>query len=105
MAISTPAIEEQREAPVAQEAVGQSVLRVDAREKVRGEPCYCGDLSLPNMLHGRVLRSRYPHARILSIDTSRAQGAAGCGGSGYRGRHPRTNQYGTDCRRPATSPY
>ena len=58
---------------VAQGPVGQSVPRIDGREKVRGEPVYYADLNLPGMLHGRVLRSRYPHARILSIDTSRAK--------------------------------
>lgn len=52
--------------------VGQSLPRADGREKVCGEPLYYGDFNLPNMLHARVLRSRYPHARILRVDTSRA---------------------------------
>ncbi len=58
-------------------AVGQSLPRVDAGEKVRGEPIYFGDLSIPGMLHARVLRSRYPHARIVSIDVSRAKAMEG----------------------------
>jgi CO/xanthine dehydrogenase Mo-binding subunit len=57
--------------------VGQSVVRADGREKVRGEPIYYGDLHLPNMLYGRALRSRYPHARILGIDASRARALPG----------------------------
>lgn len=60
-----------------QGTVGRSLPRVDAGEKVRGEPIYFGDLSLPGMLHARVLRSRYPHARILSLEVSRARAAAG----------------------------
>lgn len=52
--------------------VGKSPPRVDGREKVTGRAQYTGDLSLPGMLHGRVLRSWYPHARIRSIDVSAA---------------------------------
>ena len=64
-------------AQVAQSAVGQPVMRADGREKVRGEPIYYGDVKLPKMLYGRVLRSRYPHARILSVDTARAKALPG----------------------------
>jgi len=60
-----------------QGSVGKSVPRSDGRDKVRGEPIYFGDLKLPRMLYGRVLRSRYPHALILGIDTSRAKALAG----------------------------
>lgn len=66
-----------REATETQGPVGKSVPRSDGREKVRGEPLYCGDLRMPGMLQGRVLRSRYPHARILCIDTARAKALAG----------------------------
>ena len=73
----TPATD-QRETETKQRGpVGRSIPRADGREKVRGEPIYYGDLNLPNMLHGRVLRSCYPHARILSIDTSRAKALPG----------------------------
>ena len=72
MATSTPTRDKQ-DIAVSQGPVGQSVPRIDGGEKVRGEPVYYADLNLPGMLHGRVLRSRYPHARILSIDTSRAK--------------------------------
>ncbi|MCL5265359.1 MAG: molybdopterin-dependent oxidoreductase [Chloroflexi bacterium] len=52
--------------------VGKSVPMIDAREKVTGEAKYVSDVKLPGMLYGRILRSPLPHARICSIDTSRA---------------------------------
>lgn len=52
--------------------VGRSMPRVDAAEKLRGEARYVGDMQVPGMLHGKVLRSPYPHARIVSIDVSAA---------------------------------
>ena len=53
--------------------IGRSWPRHDAREKVLGRPIYASDFTMPGMLHGRVLRSLYPSARILSIDTSEAE--------------------------------
>jgi CO/xanthine dehydrogenase Mo-binding subunit len=53
--------------------VGRSVARVDAGEKLRGEAKFVGDISVPHMLHGGVLRSPVPHARIASIDTGAAE--------------------------------
>ncbi len=53
--------------------IGKSVPRTDALEKVTGRAKYGVDVDLPGMLHAKVLRSRFPHARILSIDTSRAE--------------------------------
>ncbi|MFB5758775.1 xanthine dehydrogenase subunit D [Paenibacillus medicaginis] len=47
--------------------------RPDGPDKVAGKLQYLTDLSLPGMLYGRVLRSMYPHARILSLDTSMAE--------------------------------
>ena len=52
--------------------VGRSMRRVDADEKLRGEAQYVGDIVVPGMLHGKVLRSPVPHARIASIDASEA---------------------------------
>ena len=57
--------------------IGTRVPRLDAREKVTGKALYGADITLPNMLYGRVLRSPFPHARILNIDSSRAQRLAG----------------------------
>lgn len=53
--------------------VGGSYPRVDARDKATGRQQYIADYTMPGMLHGKILRSPYPHARILNIDTSRAE--------------------------------
>lgn len=53
--------------------VGRSVARVDAGEKLRGQAQFAGDVVLPRMLHGKVLRSPVAHARIRSLDVTRAE--------------------------------
>lgn len=53
--------------------VGRSLPRLDARDKVRGIAAYLDDLKFPGMLTGKVLRSPRAHARIVSIDVSRAR--------------------------------
>ncbi len=53
--------------------VGQRVNRVEGFDSVTGTAKYIADIVLPGMLHGKILRSPYPHARILSIDTSEAE--------------------------------
>jgi len=53
--------------------VGKSVPRLDAVEKVTGEARYLDDVKLPNMAHGKILRSPHAHAKIISIDTSEAE--------------------------------
>ena len=57
--------------------VGHSVARVDGVEKVTGKAKFVGDLAIPGMLHGKILRSTYPHARIRSIDASGAEALPG----------------------------
>lgn len=57
--------------------VGTRVPRVDSVEKVTGAAVYAVDVVLPGMLHGAVLRSPHPHARIVSLDTSAARSAPG----------------------------
>lgn len=57
--------------------VGTPRRKVDAAAKVTGELRFADDLALPRMLHCKLLRSRYPHAKILSIDTSRAEALPG----------------------------
>src|ERR1700741_1668582 len=57
--------------------VGRSVPRVDGLEKVTGKAKFLGDLVVPGMLHGKILRSPYPHARIVSVDTSKAEALPG----------------------------
>jgi len=54
-------------------SVGQVTRRKDGLSKVTGREIYSSDVSLPNMLHARVLRSPYPHAKIVSIDTTKAE--------------------------------
>ncbi|MEE8450041.1 MAG: molybdopterin cofactor-binding domain-containing protein [Thermodesulfobacteriota bacterium] len=57
--------------------VGKSVPRVDARDKAAGRAKYAVDEDLPGCLVGLVLRSPHPHARIVHIDTGRAERLAG----------------------------
>jgi CO/xanthine dehydrogenase Mo-binding subunit len=52
--------------------IGTRPIRHDGVDKVTGRAKYGADISLPGMLHGRVLRSPHAHARIKSIDTSAA---------------------------------
>lgn len=53
--------------------LGVSVPRLDGPEKVTGKAKFGADIYLPRMLHGKILRSRYPHARIHSIRTEKAE--------------------------------
>jgi CO/xanthine dehydrogenase Mo-binding subunit len=57
--------------------VGHDVPRIDAYERVTGRATYTGDVRLPGMLYARVLRSPHPHARIRSIDVSKAEALPG----------------------------
>lgn len=57
--------------------VGRSEDRKDTGEKIRGRAQFAGDMRVPGMLHGKVLRSEVPHARIVSIDTSAAEAMSG----------------------------
>jgi xanthine dehydrogenase molybdenum-binding subunit len=52
--------------------VGKRVKRLDAEEKVTGKMLYPSDRTMDGMLWVEVVRAAHPHARILSIDTSRA---------------------------------
>ena len=53
--------------------VGKRIPRIDAYERVTGQAQYTGDIQLPGMLYARVLRSPHPHAKIVGIDTSKAE--------------------------------
>jgi CO/xanthine dehydrogenase Mo-binding subunit len=48
--------------------VGKPIPRHDAWAKVRGELKYADDFSLPGMLYAKVCRSKYPAAKLISID-------------------------------------
>lgn len=73
--------------------VGKSVPRVDARGKVTGEAFYSGDLTMPGMLHMKMLFAERPHARVLSIDTSKAEAAPGVAAV-YTAKDIPVNEYG-----------
>lgn len=57
--------------------VGKRLPRVDGVVKVTGSATYADDMILPGMLHGKLLRSPYAHAKIINIDTSKAQRLSG----------------------------
>lgn len=55
------------------EVIGKRTPRIDAQSKVTGRARYTSDVRLPGMLYGRGYVSPYPHARVLSVDTSAAE--------------------------------
>ncbi|HOD77978.1 MAG TPA: xanthine dehydrogenase family protein molybdopterin-binding subunit [Syntrophorhabdus sp.] len=57
--------------------VGQKIPKRDAPPKAIGAAVYIQDMKVPGMLHGKILYSKHPHARILKLDTSRAEKLAG----------------------------
>ena len=65
------------QAPPRQSTLGTEIPQVTAKAKVQGRAMYAGDIKLAGMLHGKVLRSPYPHARIIRIDTTEARALPG----------------------------
>ena len=57
--------------------VGTSVLRDEGPDKVSGNAKYPADMVVPGALSGKILRSPFPHARIVSIDPSKARALPG----------------------------
>lgn len=57
--------------------LGKATPLIDGALKATGQARYTADLHLPGMLYGKILRSPYPHARILNIDVSRAKKLVG----------------------------
>ena len=57
--------------------IGTRPIRHDGLDKVTGRAVYGADIRLSDLVYGAVLRSPYPHARIVSIDTSKAEAASG----------------------------
>ena len=57
--------------------VGTRPIRHDGWDKVLGRAIYGADIKLPGLVHGAVLRSPYAHAKIVKLDTSRAEKAPG----------------------------
>ena len=73
--------------------VGKSLPRIDARGKVTGETAYSGDLSMPGMLHMKMLFADRPHARVLWIKTEKAEAAPGVVAV-YTSKDVPLNEYG-----------
>ncbi len=57
--------------------VGERAFRIDVREKVLGCGEYCDDVEMEGMAHASAVRSKYARAKILSIDTTKAQALPG----------------------------
>jgi CO/xanthine dehydrogenase Mo-binding subunit len=57
--------------------IGQRIPKVDAIDKVTGRAKYIQDMKIPGMLCGKILYSKYAHARIVHIDTSKAEKLSG----------------------------
>lgn len=53
--------------------IGKRIPKLDAVDKATGKSRYIQDVSVPGMLHGKILYSKYAHARIVGIDTTKAQ--------------------------------
>ena len=66
-------------APFKQEfaVIGKRQERLDGFEKISGRSLFTDDVKLPGMLHGKILRSPHARARIINIDTSRAEALPG----------------------------
>ncbi|MBV8084934.1 MAG: xanthine dehydrogenase family protein molybdopterin-binding subunit, partial [Chloroflexi bacterium] len=56
-----------------EEVIGVSLPRIEGRRKVTGSAGYAADVPLPGLLWGKVLRSSQAHARIVSVDVSKAK--------------------------------
>ena len=57
--------------------IGKDTPKRDGAEKVTGHTQFLHDLTLPGLAHGAILRTQYPHARVLRIDTSAAEALPG----------------------------
>jgi CO/xanthine dehydrogenase Mo-binding subunit len=59
------------------DVIGTRPVRPDGADKVTGRALYGADFDMTGLLHGKILRSPHAHARIKSIDTSKAEAAPG----------------------------
>ncbi|HLO30642.1 MAG TPA: xanthine dehydrogenase family protein molybdopterin-binding subunit [Anaerolineales bacterium] len=78
---------------ISHNTIGKSLPRVDARGKVTGETFYSGDLTMPDMLHMKILFADRPHARIIALDSSQAEAASGVVAV-YTAKDVPVNEYG-----------
>jgi 4-hydroxybenzoyl-CoA reductase subunit alpha len=70
-------VHERREPEGELMVIGKSQRKLDGLAKSTGRALYTDDIVLPGMLHGKILRSPHPHAKIVSIDTSKAEALRG----------------------------
>ena len=63
-----------------QKLIGTNMRKIEGLAKSTGRAVYTDDVTFPGMLHGKILRSPLPHARIVSIDVSRAEALEGVHG-------------------------
>lgn len=73
--------------------IGKPAARVDAQSKVTGKALFPGDLNMPGMLHMKILFAERPHARILQLDTSKAETYPGVTAV-FTARDVPVNEYG-----------
>lgn len=73
--------------------IGKPAARLDARDKVTGQALFPGDLSMPSMLHMKILFAERPHARIVRLDTSKAEAYLGVVAV-FTARDVPVNEYG-----------
>src|SRR5881409_283370 len=59
------------------DVIGTTVPKRDGAEKVTGRTRYLHDLALPRLAHGKIVRARHPHARLVRVDTRRAAALPG----------------------------
>ena len=72
-----PQLHEKYPWPAVPVLIGKRIQRLDGPAKVTGQAKYSYDINRPGGLHGRILRSPHPHARIVAIDLTVAQKAPG----------------------------
>jgi CO/xanthine dehydrogenase Mo-binding subunit len=75
------------------QVVGKSPVRVDAQSKVTGQALFSGDLSMPDMLHMKILFAERPHARVKGLDVSEAESYPGVVAI-YTAKDVPVNEYG-----------
>ena len=73
----TTTTQQESTSPDSYKVVGTRPIRHDGLDKVTGRARYGADISMPGLVHGKILRSPHAHARIRSIDTSKAEALPG----------------------------
>jgi CO/xanthine dehydrogenase Mo-binding subunit len=80
--------------------LGESIQRIDAVGKVKGEAFYPGDIDMPGQAHMKILFALRPHAIVRHIDTSAAEAMEGVIAV-YTAKDVPVNEYGSDYGRSA----